>query len=136
MAAVTANQITLMQGAGRLTRSKASNVNLYAGTLAFFDASTGYIVADDNAGANAFAGVVYQQCDNSGGSAGDLEVELYTDGIFRLTGSSFTQATNGDLVYAIDNYTIQASSSSASKVGRVVNYVSATVVDVLINIHG
>ena len=136
MAAVTANQITLMQGAGRLTRSKASNVNLYAGTLAFFDASTGYIVADDNAGANAFAGIVYQQCDNSGGSAGDLEVELYTDGIFRLTGSSFTQATNGDLVYAIDNYTIQASSTSASKVGRVVNYVSATVVDVLINIHG
>jgi predicted RecA/RadA family phage recombinase len=125
-----------MQGAGRLTRSKASSVNLYAGTLAFFDASTGYIVADDNAGANAFAGVVYQQCDNSGGSAGDLEVELYTDGIFRLTGSSFTQATNGDLVYAIDNYTIQASSSSASKVGRVVNYVSATVVDVLINVHG
>ncbi len=136
MAAVTANQITLMQAASRLTRSKASNVNLYAGTLAFFDASTGYIVADDNAGANAFAGVVYQQCDNSGGSAGDLEVELYTDGIFRLTGSSFTQATNGDLVYAIDNYTIQASSTNASKVGRVVNYVSATVVDVLINVHG
>ena len=136
MAAVTANQITLMQAAGRLTRSKAAAVNLYAGTLAFFDASTGYITNDDNAGANAFAGVVYQQCDNSGGSAGDLEVELYTDGIFRLTGSSFTQATNGDLVYAIDNYTIQASSTSASKVGRVVNYVSATVVDVLINIHG
>lgn len=136
MAAVTANQITLMQGAGRLTRSKAAAVNLYAGTLAFFDASTGYITSDDNAGANAFAGIVYQQCDNSGGSAGDLEVELYTDGIFRLTGSSFTQATNGDLVYAIDNYTIQASSTSASKVGRVVNYVSATVVDVLINIHG
>ena len=136
MAAVTANQITLMQAAGRLTRSKAAAVNLYAGTLAFFDASTGYITNDDNAGANAFAGIVYQQCDNSGGSAGDLEVELYTDGIFRLTGSSFTQATNGDLVYAIDNYTIQASSTSASKVGRVVNYVSATVVDVLINIHG
>ena len=136
MAAVTANQITLMQAAGRLTRSKAAAVNLYAGTLAFFDASTGYITNDDNAGANAFAGVVYQQCDNSGGSAGDLEVELFTDGIFRLTGSSFTQATNGDLVYAIDNYTIQASSTSASKVGRVVNYVSATVVDVLINIHG
>ena len=136
MAAVTANQITLMQAAGRLTRSKAAAVNLYAGTLAFFDASTGYITNDDNAGANAFAGIVYQQCDNSGGSAGDLEVELYTDGIFRLTGSSFTQATNGDLVYAIDNYTIQASATSASKVGRVVNYVSATVVDVLINVHG
>ncbi len=136
MAAVTANQITLMQGAGRLTRSKAAAVNLYAGTIAFFDATTGYITNDDNAGANAFAGIVYQQCDNSGGSAGDLEVELYTDGIFRLTGSSFTQATNGDLVYAIDNYTIQASATSASKVGRVVNYVSATVADVLINVHG
>ena len=134
MAAVTANQITLMQFAGNLIRSKASNVNLYAGTLAFFDASTGFVVADDNGGANAFAGIVYQQCDNSAGSAGDKEVELYTEGVFRLTGSSFTQASNGDLMYAVDNYTIQASSSSATLVGRAVNFVSATQLDVKISV--
>jgi hypothetical protein len=136
MPAVTANQITLQQGAGELISSKAAAVNLYAGTIAFFDATTGFITNDDNAGANAFAGIVYQQCDNSGGSAGDKVVELYTDGVFRLTGSSFTQGSNGDLVYAVDNYTIQASATNASKVGRIVNFVSATQVDVLINVYG
>jgi hypothetical protein len=39
-------------------------------------------------------------------------------------------------MYAVDNYTIQASSSSATKVGRAVDYVSATVLGVKLNIHG
>ena len=133
MAAVTANQITPMQD-GDITRSKAAAERLYAGTMGFYDASTGYVTADDNGGANQFAGIVRQECDNSGGSAGDKEVELYAEGVFRLKGSSFTQATNGDLVYAIDNYTLQTSSTSASKVGRVVNYVNSTTVDVLISL--
>lgn len=136
MTAVTANQITKMADAGGLRSGKAAAENLYAGTICFFNASTGFITGDDNGGANAFAGIVRQQCDNSGGSAGDLTVEFYTSGVAYLTGSSFTQATNGDLVYAIDNYTIQASGTSASKVGRVVDFVSATVVGVELNIHG
>ena len=134
--AVTANQVVLMQDAGDIVQCKASNVNLYQNTLAFWDASTGYITNDDNAGANAFAGIVYQQCDNSGGSAGDKVVELWTEGVFRLTGTSFTQATAGDLIYASDNFTITASSSSTSRIGRAVNYVSSTQVDVMIDVLG
>jgi len=111
-------------------------VNLYQNTIAFWDASTGYVTNDDNAGANAFAGIVYQQCDNSGGSAGDKVVELWTEGVLRLTGSSFTQATAGDLIYATDNFTTTATSTNASRIGRAVNYVSATQMDVMIDVLG
>jgi hypothetical protein len=134
--AVTANQVVLMQDAENIIQCKAAAVNLYQNTIAFWDASTGFITNDDNAGANAFAGIVYQQCDNSGGSAGDKVVELYTEGVFRLTGSSFTQATAGDLIYATDNFTTTATSTSASRIGRAVNYVSATQVDVMIDVLG
>ena len=134
--AVTANQVVLMQDAENIIQCKAAAVNLYQNTLAFWDASTGYITNDDNAGANAFAGIVYQQCDNSGGSAGDKVVELYTEGVFRLTGTSFTQATAGDLIYATDNFTTTATSTNASRIGRAVNYVSATQVDVMIDVLG
>ena len=134
--AVTSNQVVLMQDAENIIQCKAAAVNLYQNTIAFWDASTGYITNDDNAGANAFAGIVYQQCDNSGGSAGDKVVELYTEGVFRLTGSSFTQATAGDLIYATDNFTTTATSTNASRIGRAVNYVSATQMDVMIDVLG
>ena len=134
--AVSANQVVLMQDAENIIQCKAAAVNLYQNTLAFWDASTGFITNDDNAGANAFAGIVYQQCDNSGGSAGDKVVELYTEGVFRLTGSSFTQATAGDLIYATDNFVITATSTNASRIGRAVNYVSATQMDVMIDVLG
>ena len=134
--AVTANQVVLMQDAGDIVQAKAAAVNLYQNTIAFYDATTGYVTNDDNAGANAFAGIVYQQCDNSGGSAGDKVVELWTEGVFRLTGSSFTQGTAGDLIYATDNFVITATSTNASRIGRAVNYVSATQVDVMIDVLG
>ena len=134
--AVTANQVVLMQDAGDIVQAKAAAVNLYQNTIAFWDASTGFVTNDDNAGANPFAGIVYQQCDNSGGSAGDKTVELWTEGVFRLTGSSFTQGTAGDLIYATDNFVITATSTNASRIGRAVNYVSATQMDVMIDILG
>lgn len=134
--AVTANQVVLMQDAGDIVQAKAAAVNLYQNTIAFYDATTGYVTNDDNAGANAFAGIVYQQCDNSGGSAGDKTVELWTEGVFRLTGSSFTQGTAGDLIYATDNFTTTATSTNASRIGRAVNYVSATQMDVMIDVLG
>lgn len=129
--AVTANQVLTRRGAD-LTSAKAAAVNLYAGTFAFYDASTGYVTNDTNSGANAFAGIVYQQCDNSGGSAGDLSVELITEGQVPVTGSGFSQATVGDAIYASDNYTATASSSSTSLIGRCTDFVSSTQVYVSI----
>lgn len=134
--AVSANQVVLNQDAGDIIQCKAAAVNLYQNTIAFWDASTGFVTNDDNGGANPFAGIVYQQCDNSGGSAGDKVCELWTEGVFRLTGSGFTQAIAGDLIYATDNFVITSSSTTASRIGRAVNFVSATQMDVMIDVLG
>jgi len=53
-----------------------------------------------------------------------------------LTGSSFTQAIAGDLIYATDNFVITATSTNASRIGRAVNFVSATQMDVMIDVLG
>lgn len=135
MTAVTANQITNAKCPGGLVHGRAAAENLYANTIAFFDASTGYVTGNDNGGANQFAGIVREQVDNSGGSAGDLDVELWTTGVFYLAGTSLTQALVGDPIYAIDNYTIQASATSASRVGMAVEFVSATELGVAISIQ-
>lgn len=130
MTAVTANQLLEAKNPGRLIAGKAAAVNLYANTLAF--SASGYASGDDNNGANKFLGVVKDQVDNSAGSAGDLDCEIYTDGIFYLNGSSFTQGTVGSPIYAVDNYTVQTSATNASRIGTCVEFVSATKIGVLI----
>jgi predicted RecA/RadA family phage recombinase len=127
MAAVTENKlITGKRFEDSRVSYPAADERLYQGTLAFLDASTGYLTGDDNAGANKLAGIVIEECDNSAGSAGDLSCEVYTRGEFELVGSSFNQASVGDKIYAVDNYTTQASATSATLVGNATEYISAT----------
>jgi hypothetical protein len=80
--------------------------------------------------------VAIEKVDNSAGSAGDLSVQCHTDGVFRLTGSGFSQATVGSLIYATDNYSITTTATgSAVLIGKCVGYVSSTVVDVKIDVN-
>jgi len=131
MAAVTANQLLEAKSPGnKIAGSVAASQNLYANTLAF--SASGYASGDDNGGANAFLGVVGEQADNSSGSAGDINAEIYTDGVFYLAGTGFSQATVGAAIYAVDNYTVQTSSTSASRVGTCVEFVSSTKIGVAI----
>ena len=130
--AVTANQLIVRQGADRRSNGPvAASTTLYEGTIAFWERSSGagvegYLLGDDDGGNNNFAGIVLAQADNSGGSAGDEDAELFVEGIFELQGSGFTQAIVGDLAYATDNFTVTATSGSATKIGRFVEYVSTT----------
>lgn len=126
MAATTENQLITARNPSMLGTGKAAAENLYQGTLCYAVAASGYITGDDAAGANHFMGIVKEQVDNSGGSAGDLDVEFYQEGEFELKGSGFVLADVGDLVYGIDNDTIQKSATSATLVGHVSEYVSAT----------
>src|SRR3990167_8551147 len=124
MAAVTANQLITRQ-AGCKGSGPAAAVRLYAGTLAFWNAS-GYVDDDDAAGVNAFAGVNIEDRDNSGGSAGDLDAEFWTEGVFELVGTGFTQGTVGSDIYASDNYTVTTTSAGNTFIGRCVGFVSTT----------
>lgn len=128
--AVTANQKAQAQDPGGLRAGLADARNLYEGTIAFFErtsaASEGYVTDLDDGGVNNFAGIVKEQVDNSGGSAGDLAVEFYTRGAFVLQGTGFHMGLVGDKAYASDNFTITNSASSTTLIGKFIEYISAT----------
>lgn len=124
--AVTANQLTAQQGCTRRGNFPiAASTIIYEGTLVFLTAA-GYADDDTATGANYFGGVAVKQVDNSGGSAGDLRAEVYADGDFELSGSSFTQALVGNKIYATDNYTVTGTSTTATLIGYCTEYISAT----------
>lgn len=124
--AVTANQIIKKQDGSIRAYPVAASTKIYQGTLVFLTAA-GYADDDTATGVNGFLGIAKEYVDNSSGSAGDLSVEVYTEGDFELVGSGFAQADVGSIVYAEDNFTIGVSISSASvPIGKVVRYVSAT----------
>lgn len=124
--AVTANQLTKRQEGCRKSYPVAASTTLYEGALSFLSV-TGYIDDDTATGVNKFAGVNVAYVDNSSGSAGDVQGEVYADGVFELTGTGFTQASVGLDVYATDNYTVTcAPSASGVKIGRCEGYVSST----------
>lgn len=124
--AVTANQLVVKAEEGRIGLPVAASTTLYQGTLAFVNTS-GYV---NGTAANEFAGVVIEYTDNSGGSNGDLNVELWTRGVFTLTGSGFSQASVGKNIFATDNYTITESADAGILIGRCVGYISATQIKV------
>jgi len=128
---VSANQTVRAQGAGsRRALPVDAGITLYQATLAFIErtsgASEGYGTSTPDSGNNNFAGVVVEECDNSGGSAGDETAEVFTEGGFVLEGSGFSQDIVGDTAYASDNYTVTPSSSNTTKIGRFSEYISAT----------
>ena len=131
--AVTANKV-ISQSVACQKAYPAAAANLYQGTLAFINAA-GYADDDTGSGANRFGGIVKDQRDNSGGSAGDLTVELLTEGEFLLVGTGFAQSSVGNDAFATDNYAITAGQSAASQVriGRITEYVSSTKVKVKID---
>ena len=123
--AVTANQVIKKKDGDRVT-IPADNVNIYEGTFVFRD-SSGYGTSGVNSGANPFVGIAVSQCDNSGGADGDLDIELYNEGMFVLTGSGFSQADVGKTVFASDNYTITLTqAATVVPIGRVREFISST----------
>jgi len=138
--AATTNQLIQAMSPGEIVPGKvAASATLYQGTIAFVERTSGsgegYILADDDSGNNNFAGIVKDKVDNSAGSDGDKDCELYTKGSFVLEGSGLSQAYVGDKAYATDNYTVTPSSSSATYIGTFVEYISATKMRVKIDVQ-
>lgn len=131
--AVTENQIVKRQEGKRQLYPVAASTRIYEGTLVFLTAA-GFADDDTETGVNGFCGIACEEENNSSGSAGDLSVEVWTDGVFELTGSGFAQADVGSLVYAEDNYVVGVSISSASvPIGIVERFISSTKILVRIN---
>jgi hypothetical protein len=132
---------------GELIAFKAAAVKIAKGTLVCFDASAGYVTTTPTTG-RYFAGIAFDTVDNSAGAAGALSARLEQKGVYDLnidiasqtylgkevnwmTGS--TVAT-GYTTFAGDSCTVTCSTQVASpKVGRIVEYVSASKVRVKID---
>lgn len=133
--ATTVNQIIKRKGRDGKKRTVpvAAGKNLLAGTYAFLDANGR--ATDVKVDANTvFAGVVYQQADNTGGGAGDINVELLTDGDFEMPITLTNQADVGDAVHASDNYTATLTTTNNPRIGTLTRFITTGIGE--ISIHG
>jgi hypothetical protein len=123
--AVTANQIVKKQE-GCVRSYPVAAVHIYEGTLVYLTAA-GYATDVTATGVNGFVGIAKEEVDNSAGSAGDLNIEVWVEGDFELTVTGGAQAEVGSIVYGDDNYACVFSIGSTSvPIGRCVKHVSST----------
>lgn len=126
MSAVTANQL-IARREGCKRSYKAAAVHIYQGTLVFLTAA-GYATDVTATGVNGFLGIAVEEVDNSAGSAGDMDVEVWTEGDFQLLGTATVVIADvGSQVYAADNFlTTLALGAATVPIGKVVEYVDTT----------
>lgn len=77
------------------------------------------------AASEAFAGFAIAKVDNSGGSAGDLNVPVYDEGVVTLSITGLDDNNDiGDAVYASDDNTFTLASTGNVQIGKVAQIVS------------
>jgi hypothetical protein len=78
-------------------------------------------------GGDDFLGFAFAKADNSSGSAGDVSVELRTEGevVLSVTGVDGVNDT-GATVYASDDDTFTTASTGNSSIGKVLRWISGT----------
>ena len=69
------------------------------------------------AAAGQFAGFAMTNADNSGGAAGDLNVQVVESGIVELTVAASTAAAIGDTVFANDSNTFDLTATTSQGIG-------------------
>ena len=92
---------------------EASEV-IYEGAVVGENAS-GY--AQASTGTNAFLGIAIRQADNSTGAAGDVTVDVLTEGRMKVTITGAITDNDRVAVYASDDGTFTKTSASNAKIG-------------------
>jgi hypothetical protein len=124
--AVTANQLIKRQDGCKVSYPVEEATRIYQGTLVFVNAA-GYACDVTATGVNAFVGVAVGEADNTNGADGAIDVEVYTEGNFELTGTSLAQTDVGMPAYADDNYAVvNALGATSVRIGKFIRYVSST----------
>ena len=124
---------------GEMISCKMANEKVYKGTLMDVQAD-GYVGQIADTDALIFAGVAAETKDNSGGSDGDLNIDIYVTGIFefKTTGAKISWVGNlayADLANADSGQRVLNATGGTNPVvvGRIVEVVSATRVRVRID---
>jgi hypothetical protein len=134
--AVTANQIIKCQDGERRSYPVEESTRIYQGTLVYVNAA-GYACDVTATGVNAFVGIAVAEADNTSGADGAIEVEVYTEGDFELTGTFNSITDVGMPAYGDDNYAVVVALGATSvRIGRVVRFVSTTKAIIAIQPNG
>jgi len=134
--AVTANQVIKVQEGDRRSYPVEESTRIYQGTLVYVNAA-GYACDVTATGVNAFVGIAVAEADNTSGADGAIEVEVYTEGDFELTGTFNSITDVGMPAYGDDNYAVVVALGATSvRIGRVVRFISTTKAIVAIQPNG
>lgn len=127
MAALAANKEVVEQDGNILSMPVVATDIIYKGALVKVNAA-GYLAPCAPEAGSTFAGVAYEQKDNSAGAAGALECRAMQVGCHVMDGSGFTQADVGSMVYALEDNLITLTEGADKKqiVGKIVKFLSAT----------
>ena len=133
MAALTADKKVVYYDGKYDSHPVAASTTIYKGALVCINAS-GYAVPAADTASFKFVGWAVAQADNSSGSAADIDVVVQTEGVIELAGSGFALTSVGSKVYVSDDQTVALSGvTNDVEVGKVVEYISATLAKVKIN---
>ncbi len=104
----------------------ASGALIFKGAFVGVERSSGFV--RNLAPGDLFAGIAYEEVDNTGGAAGAMTIRVYTEGDFVLPISAMGQTLVGASVYAVDNETITAAPvAGASMVGVFLAPISSSI---------
>ncbi len=139
MSAATSDRATRQKPGEIRALGIAAAAILFAGCLACIDAD-GYAVDGADTSGYRFLGVVRKGEDNTDGSDGTLNTEVYAKGDFLLASSGLAAEDVGKAVYLIDNQTVGLSANASVDqhifVGRITKVESATACWVAIDPDG
>ncbi|MHB1001898.1 MAG: hypothetical protein ACYC27_21875 [Armatimonadota bacterium] len=122
---------------GKLKSIKMAAVKIPKGVLTCIN-TAGYVTNGADTANFLFAGVSYEQVDNSAGSAGDKEIRIEKTGehTFVYYGGDAGQSIIGKEVYIVDNQTVDEDAQVTTndvKCGVIAEVVSAGLVRVRID---
>jgi hypothetical protein len=115
MAALTKDRNIFYREGIELEFSVAANTRIFAGSLVCVN-SDGYVVPAADSSNLIFAGVAFEQVDNSTGANGDKTIRVRRSGVFEFNALSIAQTMVGTAMYAADDQTFDDASGLSNDV--------------------
>lgn len=128
VSALSADVELTRKASGLQSYPVAADTTIYKGALVVVSA-TGYLEELTDAASKRFVGIAYEKVVNTSaagyGDDGELNCRVYTEGVFKLAATSITQAMVGQMMYGVDDQTVDDTTGGTYyiPVGRLVEYV-------------
>lgn len=132
MANITERKASTNHQQGEVISFPMAAVQIFEGALVSVNAA-GYLTNASDTANDVFVGVAEESKDNSGGSAGDLDLNVRRTGVLDVVANHTAAQTDvGVLAYALDNQTIDLAGNLTNDVvvGRIVSFESSSKVRV------